>query len=65
MSEIQEKETCFHCIHCKQGPEGMRCESPKANMHEGEGLGNFGRGFYCYPKLYDNCDCGDFKSMEK
>jgi hypothetical protein len=47
---------CFWCKFCKkEWMNCMKCKHPNANKK------NFGRGIYCYPNSYDNCDCGGFE----
>ncbi len=53
--EKEIKKICFNCEHCKQTVFCMQCKSKKANKE--------GRGKYCYPNSYDDCDCNDFKEL--
>jgi hypothetical protein len=46
---------CFSCKWCKQTATCMKCKHTKANK------GKYGRGNYCYPNSYDDCDCGGFE----
>ena len=44
---------CFDCIYCKQTINCMQCKHKNANPK--------GRGGYCYPNSYDDCDCDGFE----
>lgn len=55
--ETTNQRTCFNCIHYKQTSLCMQCKNKKANSK--------GRGKYCYPNSYDDCDCNDFKKKSE
>ena len=46
---------CFSCKWCRQTSTCIKCKHPKANKEK------YGRGNYCYPNSYDDCDCGGFQ----
>jgi hypothetical protein len=71
---------CFECKHIKQGSEAMHCNHPgaikykdisepcscgrKPESKKGGCGACIGRGNYCYPGIYDECDCNGFEKKK-
>ncbi len=69
--------SCFNCVHLKQGNQSMQCNHPNKVDYQNiktpcscgrnpdehvKGCGScIGRGQYCYPGIYDTCDCNGFE----
>lgn len=71
------KNDCYSCVCIKQGKNSMYCNHSEAvkwkelkgkctcgrtNSKKHHGCGKcVGRGIYCYPAMYSECDCGGFR----
>lgn len=59
-----EQNKCFNCVYCKQTSTCMKCRH-KDKKIKGKNCDVLGRGDYCYPHIYDDCDCGGFKQKKQ